>query len=495
VVSWLIARRLGKPWAATVLVLALAVGSYLLMIATVDAPDFITFVLTGFYSPLSRAWEFAAGAVLALAVAQVRQVARLRIIGEAAGVVGLGMLVASLWLIGPETPYPSSATLLPVVGTLLVILAGSLQAGWSQRLWGSGPLTWMGDRSYSLYLWHWPMIVFALAIWPLSTWVALVAAIASAIPAVISFRFIETPFRRLPLATSRQWRTFIALAVALPIALSALTYVAAEYVLRPLYASGQYALYPESIGDEDLSGAFAGIDHPCADQELLALGYVEAEINHCYQSKPDAPVMVAIIGDSHAEHLYPGIARGLPDANVASYFSPSTVDPSTTPFDRIFANVAASPSIHTVVVNSFWGARGVPVDALSTGVSTLTRAGKRVIVTSDVPGFPFDPEVCKFRLAPAVNGSLCDASRDRMKGDHESIMRDLRTLSASAPGVEVIDTWNFLCPDDICSMTKNGQLLYRDPHHINSTGSSVLADVILERDRRVERAERGLRVE
>ena len=290
----------------------------------------------------------------------------------------------------------------------------------------------------------------------------------------------------MPLVTARQWRRFLALAVALPIALSALTYVVAEYVWRPLYASGQLALYPESIGDEDLSVAFAGIDYPCADQELLALGYVEAGVNHCYQSKPDAPVTVAVIGDSHAEHLYPGIARGLPDANVASYFAPETVDPSMAPFDRIFAKVAESPTIDTVVVNSFWAERGVPVEALSAGLSTLTREGKRVIVTSDVPGFPIDPEVCKFRLAPAVNDSVCDVTRDRVKGNPASIMKDLEALSALVPGVEIVDTWNILCPGDSCSMTRDDQLLYRDPHHINSTGSTFLADVILVRGFRVE---------
>ena len=478
-VGWFLGRRLHARWITLGLVLLLASLSYMVMAATVGAESFLTFVLTGFYSPVSRAWEFATGAALALVLVRRDGGPRYRVLGEVSGAVGTAMLVAALWIIGPSNSYPGNITLLPVMGTALVILAGSLGATWSQWVWSTRPFVWTGNRSYSLYLWHWPFIVFALAIWPLDPWVALIAAVTSVVPSLISFRFVESRFRHFRLSNKSQWLKFSALAVLLPLATAVATYGVAQNVWRPLYERGEFSAFSESIGNQAQSDSVVGISFPCADESLLTLGYVEDGINHCIQSKASGAVDVAVIGDSHAEHLYSGLARSLPDENVATYFFPAGVEPAAPPFDQIFSRVAESKTIRTVVVSAYWVARGVPGESLAKELTELSRGGKQVVITSDVPGFPFDSEVCKFRLAPVLSASLCEAPRDVVLANHDLVMEDLRSLVGKVPGAVLVDTWDFLCPGETCSMAPDGQLLYRDPHHLNAEGSDALAGVIL----------------
>jgi len=257
------------------------------------------------------------------------------------------------------------------------------------------------------------------------------------------------------------------------------TYGVAQNVWRPLYERGEFSAFSESIGNQAQSDSVVGISFPCADESLLTLGYVEDGINHCIQSKASGAVDVAVIGDSHAEHLYSGLARSLPDENVATYFFPAGVEPAAPPFDQIFSRVAESKTIRTVVVSAYWVARGVPGESLAKELTELSRGGKQVVITSDVPGFPFDSEVCKFRLAPVLSASLCEAPRDVVLANHDLVMEDLRSLVGKVPGAVLVDTWDFLCPGETCSMAPDGQLLYRDPHHLNAEGSDALAGVIL----------------
>ena len=102
---------------------------------------------------------------------------------------------ASLLLISGSTPFPGPWTLLPVLGTLLLIVAGSHREGAITHVLQTRPMVRIGDWSYSIYLWHWPLIVFATLLWPQIAWAPLVAAGVSFAPAIASYNFIEEPIR------------------------------------------------------------------------------------------------------------------------------------------------------------------------------------------------------------------------------------------------------------------------------------------------------------
>ena len=117
------------------------------------------------------------------------------------------MLAGSLWLISGSTPFPGSWTLLPVVGALLLLLAGTNSSNMVTRALATRPLTAIGDRSYSIYLWHWPFIAFAAVLWPETSYAPLVAAALSLAPAFASYRWVEQPVRSFQgFATPRRRR-------------------------------------------------------------------------------------------------------------------------------------------------------------------------------------------------------------------------------------------------------------------------------------------------
>ena len=114
------------------------------------------------------------------------------------GPIGLALLLSSFWVVDPATTtFPGKWTIMPVAGTLLVLFAGSSGTNLATRILSTRPLVSIGDVSYSLYLWHWPLIVFAIILWPQSPSVALIAALLSFAPALASYCWLEQPIRTL----------------------------------------------------------------------------------------------------------------------------------------------------------------------------------------------------------------------------------------------------------------------------------------------------------
>ena len=194
--GWYLARRTARLRSAPfLLVSGIAALSFLLALAeTLEINLRGGSWILGFYSPFTRAWEFAVGALLALALTKVTisLTPRLMLLSGAAG---LAMLGASLWPIPKSATFPGPWTLLPVTGTLLLILAGTQDNAVSRSL-STSPMVRIGDWSYSVYLWHWPFIVFAIYIWPFSSYAPILAAVVAVVPALASYYWLEQPIRQ-----------------------------------------------------------------------------------------------------------------------------------------------------------------------------------------------------------------------------------------------------------------------------------------------------------
>ena len=112
-----------------------------------------------YFVTFSRVWEFAIGGMLALFGSRLRMS---RLTGDLVSAVGLALIVFAIIAYGSKTPFPGVAAVVPVVGAAAIIAAGTSQPRlWHSRLTGSRPVQWLGNVSYSLYLWHWPLIVIA----------------------------------------------------------------------------------------------------------------------------------------------------------------------------------------------------------------------------------------------------------------------------------------------------------------------------------------------
>ncbi len=222
------ARRLG----AAVIVAAVSAVSFVLAVefaggwalGGLDSPESF-----GFYSSPTRAWEFGLGALVALAAPWLaRMPARSAAV---AGGAGLGAIALTAFAVRESSGDPRDVVL-AVVGTCAVLLAGSASRGPVTRLLGTAPAVWVGNLSYSWYLWHWPLIVFARALWPGATGVALAAAAVSLAPAWLSYRYLENPIRFSPRFRGRSVLALAAACIAVPVGASALLVAVNHMLLR-----------------------------------------------------------------------------------------------------------------------------------------------------------------------------------------------------------------------------------------------------------------------
>jgi len=153
----------------------------------------------GFYQMPSRIWQFSLGAMVFL-VSQPRFVSKdwfikKSIIGDALFVIGLGLIIGSAIFMHPALSYPGFWALIPSVGTAMVIMAGHVFINTSRQPLSHPLWVWLGDRSYSLYLWHWPIFIMGFSLGYQGQFMAsLVMVLASLIAASLSYQFIELPF-------------------------------------------------------------------------------------------------------------------------------------------------------------------------------------------------------------------------------------------------------------------------------------------------------------
>src|ERR1035437_350618 len=175
----------------------------------IDKPD-----VFAFYSSPTRAWEFAVGALLALAAPSIARVPR-ALASLAAG-VGLILVLASGLIIDGSTQFPGWATLLPVGATALLLASGTVAQGWLQRALSIRPLVWIGDRSYSWYLWHWPLIVLASGLGLAASISGSAAAAFSLVPAALSYRYVEQPIRASRSIRGKRMTALFATSVLVP---------------------------------------------------------------------------------------------------------------------------------------------------------------------------------------------------------------------------------------------------------------------------------------
>jgi peptidoglycan/LPS O-acetylase OafA/YrhL len=162
-----------------------------------------------YYSPLTRAWELALGGLIAVAGPLLGRLSAR--VAAAMSVVGLLGVICAAFAFTQYTPYPGSAAALPCFSTAALISAGcAIVGGPAEKLLKLAPLQWVGARSYSLYLWHWPILIIAeervghtLPVWENLLLVVLALAVSA-----VTYRLLENPVRR---AKVLQHRTMVSI--------------------------------------------------------------------------------------------------------------------------------------------------------------------------------------------------------------------------------------------------------------------------------------------
>ena len=497
--GWLLVRRWPRMRLAPAFIVVLvALVSFALALAGVFDSKFpgIRPELIGFYSPFSRAWEFAAGALVALAIARLTVSSRL--LATALGVAGALALLASLWVITESTPFPGPWTLLPVGATLLLLIAGTQPGNVVTRGLGTRPMTAIGDWSYSVYLWHWPLIVFTALLWPGNALALILAAVFSFAPAIGSYKWVEQPIRAILGGHFWTPRRIVFVTVTPPLALGVGLWVAAQngFWLGPVQQH-------QAAISHVHSGQVAGCDSTTSQGDRPD--------GECVWNAASTGAPVYLVGDSHAGHLTDAVigageALGRPVVVSTTNACPFVEIEWSVPslggewneqcrayVDGTLAWLATQPS-GTVVISAlagYWlnpdyvlpemGELGPPdavqrevhyQDALRKTVVDLYKAGHTVVLVQDTPRGLSNPQLCS--IPTIVTGGCTESASIEDFTANREVDRRIIETAASDTGASVLDLLAVMCPDGTCSIALDGVVLYRDNDHLSVAASTGL---------------------
>lgn len=276
---------------------------------------------TAYFFSTTRAWELGVGSLVACAVPLLRRLPR-RVAGPLA-MLGLTAILASGLVFSTSTPWPGSAALLPTLGTAAVLMAGiAHQRTLVARALGVAPLVWVGGLSYSIYLWHWPLIVLAGNGVELTHWHRVGIVVATFLAAWLSKRLVEDPIR-FGAWTRGTRRALMMATVGMACSVLAAGFVALQaprLTAKPAEVQGALALLAPT-GDPaagpqlraDVSSAITrdGLVYPEPAAETLDVPRYYADAcqvgpgavaiaRHCVYGAKDGAFTVALVGDSKA---------------------------------------------------------------------------------------------------------------------------------------------------------------------------------------------------
>lgn len=425
-----------------------------------------------YFLAIGRAWEFLFGALLVLLPAP-QWSPRLR---NAAAAAGLIVLAGCTLLYDRHMAYPGFAVMLPVGATVAIISAGVNAEPALSRWIGATPQRLMGRISYSFYLWHWPILVFMqhLIVAPLSQADRWSAFALTLLVAVLSWRFIEEPFRAragMPRRRLLQWIGGGALVVL----------IAGLTITEGKGLRGRWQSDPALIAIEKAwiraDACSLGVEAPVASLDP----------DQCHRGDPAATATVLLWGDSHARNWSPAIEQSARDHAAAAVIATSAGCPPVLDFDpkdrpgcsaanrHVIDWIAAHPEIRTVVLASLWSRYEHEAgfdQRIHRTLDRLATLQREVVLVGPIPSYHKPVPEMLARLH-RLNGPQDEV---RLPADWTTIARDRAVFERwfGNSGLRVLDPWPLFCDDTGCRIRAHGQPLYRDHTHFPDAVSARL---------------------
>jgi peptidoglycan/LPS O-acetylase OafA/YrhL len=432
----------------------------------VSAVGAFTNPVSTFYLVHTRMWELLLGGLIALDVFPIPRGAALR---NAMTLIGLTMIIFAVFVFSPATPFPGLTALVPCVGSGLIILAGRGGTSLVGRLLSLPPIVFFGLISYSLYLWHWPILVFQstnavlLSATPRVGKIAVVAV--SIVAATLSWALVERPFRRG--AVSR--RTVFGAALASG---AVVLTVAAVLNVLPSRFSPDAVRVAAYLNDDTKHMRGGSCFNTSKDN------FADFDKTLCVTPSPDKP-NVLIIGDSHAAHLWYGMEHVLKDDHVmqatASECKPTLADAAGRGhchqmMDFLFHDYLLAHPPSVLVISARW-------DEADLGPLDQTLVWARVHHLNTVLLGPIEEYDAPLPRILAMALQQHDpALVKRHETDKHALDAQMAAL-AQRDGSRFISLHDLLCPSGVClEYASPGVPLQFDYSHLTREGSILLAE-------------------
>lgn len=508
-------------------------GALLAGLLIIAAPSFAwsidythTHPQPAYFVTTTRLWELAVGGIIAVAAPWITRALRPAVASVLAW-VGIAGIAVSLFVITSSTPFPGFAAALPTLATAAVIAAGLREHPHGPgTLLAWRPIQLVGDMSYSIYLWHWPLIVIVLAQWGhIGMPVAILLVVASLAVGYASYRWIETPTR------SADWWRFESLkslevggALAASVAFIAMLFVvmpaqnaqdqahaAQEQVAAELDAPTSSSLAQSTVkyGAEVLpanpQGAAAGeardhfdtlVPSPSAaltDVVSCATTSVsESDVVSCPFGTPGAKVNVALVGDSHAAQWLAALKPIAEEHGwtLTAYIHDSCAfakGPLVRSYKRydaciawnraVSAKLLADPTLTAIITSNYTASVSVRggtmpgmAGAYDAAWKPFTAKGIPVVVIRDTP----EPKTVNVAECAALHiDQLTKCAFSRKAATATQGVAQMLAAS-QLHGVYSVDLDDAICPDDPCAPAIGNVLIYRDTNHLTGTYVATL---------------------
>ncbi len=486
--------------------------------------------IQAYYSPLSRGWELATGALLALGLLPARRVSARA--ASALTWIGLLSIGVAAFHYSHTTNFPGTAALLPVLGAAAVIFgSSSLTRGWSaQVVLGTTPFQRIGDWSYSWYLWHWPVLVLAPSVLAhpghsLSRLEALAMAGLSLLFAVLSFHLIERPARRIRGLVRRPSLgiSFGALLVgtsAAVVAASGVLFVSVStgqavhdltHLHHPLTPARLSQLLSKAVKTRRVPSNLvpsltkAPSDIPVVSGDgCLVLESGTKNRAGCVFGDRTSHTTVVLFGDSHAAAWFPALdvvskqqhwrlvfmgKAGCPVANVLVTKQGGPYRTCVTWRRNSLRQIAQMDPALVVTASSEYLNSATPISGTPGGhgstwlngvaytFNRLRQSAQRVVYVADVPHLNQPGAIC-------VSNHMSDVRRctiARRQAFASPAVRRAEMGLARTDHIGVVDPANWFCTPRRCPVIVGNILVYRDAQHMIPQWSRFLAPVLADK--------------
>ena len=445
--------------------------------------------LFAFFGTPWRMWEFLAGALIALV--KVRDLSRFKSLVTATSTAALGAIIWAVLEFDSFTAFPGTAALVPVFATAVLLYFGQTK-NFLHQITTSRLLVFFGSISYSWYLWHWPLIVFANRLFPGSKSIAPVVAALLSIPiAIFSLRKLENPVRHNPKIQGRYVFLLATICVTVPILTSVAT-----------HAIGNTGLGLKEIQSDEPGRVSYADARGCR----IDIAVKDDSIECANQSFGPSAKTVMLVGDSAAGSFSDAIAKisDLKGFNFVVYYAnscPLSAKPfayrencaanfaavaekikSTKPDFLVIANMSdlyvSSAGLGQTIVNfdgkpaqdteealEFWAANWQEL------IAQDLRSQKTLVIQQ--PPISATRELVLLQKFIDERISLDNSdTRNMIVAAEAKLFEDYKNIA-------VFDPADVLCDAKSCLQTLNGEALYYDGRHLTVKGSLLMVDGIM----------------
>jgi peptidoglycan/LPS O-acetylase OafA/YrhL len=473
----------------------LRIGVVVLFFASLLASAVIVPIdsVTAFYMPYTRAWELLLGTILSLGMFPRLHSLFMR---NVATLAGIALILYSVTTYNTHTPFPGLAALPPCIGSVLIIGAGEFGSSLVGSVLSWRPFVFIGLISYSLYLWHWPVIILhelglslnLQSVLPPRYANQLAAVrfdmymeiVISFVLAILSWRFVERPFRSRPLRVGR--RPLFALSTAAMVAVIAFSVaviMAGGFNGRFPPASVKVASY---LANHD-AGSFGRVGSCFVTESSRSTVLDNDECLRTVEGKRN----YLLIGDSLAGALWSGLSTSLPDdhvllasvSNCKPFVHPVGSSDCKREMDYIFQTYLPAHRIQALLLEGRWKPENM--EGLAETIAWAKQHQLPVIVFGPVPEYDAPlPRLLAYSIAWHEPGL---ADRHRV-ASREVVDEQMQSLAASTWHVPYISLYQAICNGGDCveyADAAHEVPLMNDIGHLNEFGSALIVRRLIDR--------------